>query len=136
MNGQPEVAALVRRWMEKATNDLRNAEHTLLLADDCPYDTVCFHAQQCVEKCLKAVLVREQTAFPKTHDLEELSLLLPESFARPASVEEMARLTPYGTSFRYPDDWRPVTRDEAEWSVGVARRVREAIDSWLRDRLN
>lgn len=57
MSGQAELAALVRRWIEKADNDLRNAEHTLLLTDDCPFDTACFHAQQCVEKCLKAVLV-------------------------------------------------------------------------------
>jgi HEPN domain-containing protein len=81
------------------------------------------------------VLVWEQTAFPRAHELEGLALLLPESFARPVAVEELARLTPYATNFGYPDDWRPITREEAEWSVGIARRVWEAVDHWLRERV-
>ena len=34
-----------------------NAVHTLKLGADGPTDTVCFHAQQCIEKYLKALLV-------------------------------------------------------------------------------
>ena len=131
MNGPPEVADLVRQWMQKADNDLVTAEHTLLLPDRCPFDTVCFHAQQCVEKHLKAVLVFLQTPFHKTHDLEELSLMLPSSLVIPASVEELARLTPYATNSRYPDEWRSPTREEAEWAVGVARRIGQGVRSWL-----
>lgn len=41
----------------QAKNDLTNAAHVLKLAAACPTDTVCFHAQQCVEKYLKALLV-------------------------------------------------------------------------------
>ena len=51
-----DVARQVRQWLEKADDDLRNAEHTLTIFDDCPFDTVCFHAQQCVEKYLKGWL--------------------------------------------------------------------------------
>jgi HEPN domain-containing protein len=52
-----EMSRQVRQWIEKAEHDLRNAEHTLTLRDeDCPFDTVCFHAQQCVEKYLKGWL--------------------------------------------------------------------------------
>ena len=29
----------------------------------------CFHAQQCAEKYLKAILISRQVAFSKTHDL-------------------------------------------------------------------
>jgi len=46
--------------------------HTLMLDENCPYDTICFHAQQCVEKYLKALLTSTHTDFPKTHDLIEL----------------------------------------------------------------
>jgi hypothetical protein len=36
----------VRQWLEKAEHDLLNAEHTLTIRDEeCPFDTVCFHAQ-------------------------------------------------------------------------------------------
>jgi predicted nucleotidyltransferase len=58
MSELPEREALVRGWVVKAEHDLRNAEHTLTLEEDCPLDTVAFHAQQCVEKYLKALLVR------------------------------------------------------------------------------
>lgn len=62
MNGPPESLRWIRQWVEKAESDLRNAEHTLEL--DCPLDTVCFHAQQCAEKYLKALLVSWGADFP------------------------------------------------------------------------
>jgi HEPN domain-containing protein len=69
MNEPRDVSGHVRQWIEKADHDLRNAEHTLILSDDCPFDTVCFHAQQCVEKYLKGWLVSRQIDFPRPHDL-------------------------------------------------------------------
>ena len=57
MSGRPDRLVEANQWAEKADHDLRNAEHTLLIEDDCPFDTVCFHAQQCVEKYLKAALI-------------------------------------------------------------------------------
>ncbi|MBI4384722.1 MAG: HEPN domain-containing protein [Nitrospinae bacterium] len=56
MSGPPDMVRLVRQWVEKAEHDLRNAEHALTLKDDCPFDTACFHTQQCAEKYLKALL--------------------------------------------------------------------------------
>lgn len=44
MSEQPRVLMHVRQWVGKADHDLKNAEHTLTLQDDCPFDTVCFHA--------------------------------------------------------------------------------------------
>jgi len=69
MNEPHEVHLEVRRWVEKAEHDLRNAEHVLTLREQCPTDTVCFHCQQCAEKYLKALLVFRGIAFPRTHDL-------------------------------------------------------------------
>jgi len=49
--------APARDWVRKAENDLLNAHNTLLtLGQNCPYDTVCFHGQQAVEKYIKALL--------------------------------------------------------------------------------
>jgi HEPN domain-containing protein len=135
MSVPPDIADLVRQWLQKADNDLKTARHTLLIPDDCPCDTVCFHAQQCVEKCLKAILVCSQIPFGKTHDLEELSLLLPPSFRIPLAVEELAELTPHATNSRYPDDWRSPGRDQAEWAVTAAERIAQAVRSWLSPRL-
>lgn len=131
MSARPEVVELVRQWLEKAANDLRTAAHTLGLGEDCPYDTVCFHAQQCVEKSLKAVLIREQIAFSKTHDLEELRLLLPPSLALPAGVEDLARLTPYATDVRYPGPWSYPSREDADWATAIARQTLQAVRAWV-----
>jgi len=60
---------IVSEWVEKAENDLRNAGHTLRLRENCPTDTVCFHAHQCVEKYIKTLLVLSNVAFPKTHNI-------------------------------------------------------------------
>ena len=50
----PEIARL---WAEKAENDLLNAEHTLKMKSNCPFDTICFHSQQCAEKYIKALSI-------------------------------------------------------------------------------
>jgi HEPN domain-containing protein len=71
-----KVTLVIREWVNKAENDLKTAVHTLEMEDDCFTDTVCFHAQQCVEKYLKAFLVLEGIDFPKTHDIGKISALL------------------------------------------------------------
>jgi HEPN domain-containing protein len=78
MSGRHENSGTVRQWNEKAEHDIRNAEHTLTLKKNCPFDTVCFHAQQCAEKYLKALLVSRSIPFPKTHDLRILMQLVPK----------------------------------------------------------
>ena len=47
---RPDVAAEVRRWVEKAEADLSGAECLLTMGTLCPFDVICFHSQQCVEK--------------------------------------------------------------------------------------
>lgn len=60
-------------WIEKANNDLKNADLVLAASDDAiPYDTVCFHCQQSVEKYLKAFLVYCDVAYPQSHNLSDL----------------------------------------------------------------
>ena len=43
-------------WLAKAEHDLLNIRNNLS-AVQVPWDTVCFHAQQAAEKCLKALLI-------------------------------------------------------------------------------
>ena len=64
------LITLVREWFSKAENDLKNASLALAAGADCPTDTVCFHAQQCVEKYLEALLVFRAVPFPRTHKVE------------------------------------------------------------------
>lgn len=93
MSKNERAAAVAREWVIKAENDLKNAAHTLKMGKACPTDTVCFHAQQCVEKYLKALLVACGMESPKTHDLGQLVALLPRRLRPSLDNEEQDRLT-------------------------------------------
>lgn len=133
MSVPPEILREVSQWVEKAEHDLKTAEYTLTLSEECPFDTVCFHAQQCAEKYLKGFLVFRSTDFPKTHDLVVLLNLVGGSTVLGIDLPDIEPLNRYPVEARYPGDWEPITRDEAEQAVGMARRVREAVRKHLAD---
>lgn len=123
MRGLEETARIVAEWVEKAEHDLLTAVHTLKLGKRTPTETVSFHAQQCVEKYLKAILVLQGVTPPKTHDLEVLlAIVLPHN--RPVlSASEQELLMQYAADIRYPSATNP-TSAEARAAVALARRVR------------
>ena len=51
------MSSIVREWIERAESDFRVASRESAVAVDPSYDAVCFHAQQCIEKLMKAVLL-------------------------------------------------------------------------------
>lgn len=132
MSGLPDRLDEVRQWVEKAEHDLVNALHTLKLTDsECPLDTVCFHAQQCAEKYLKALLIFLEVEFPKTHDLRLLLQLAVAQTPLQLKVSEVSGLNRYTIEARYPGDWEPIERREAEKAVAVARKVRRVVRKYL-----
>lgn len=61
-----------------------------------------FHAQQAVEKALKAVLSSAGIAFRRTHDIAELLDLLADSgLSSPPEAEILDELNPYAVEARY-----------------------------------
>lgn len=61
-----------------------------------------FHAQQAVEKAMKAVLAALGDDYPWTHDLQLLLRRLEDADVEvPASVSEARRLAPWAVEFRY-----------------------------------
>lgn len=127
MPADDRAVAVVRGWVQKAENDLKNAAHALKLGNACPTDTVGFHAQQCVEKYLKALLTFHGTPFPKVHDIEKLVRLLPHGVLADWPLHEQRRLTLYATVLRYPGDYEPISLVEARQAVRIARQVRSDI---------
>jgi HEPN domain-containing protein len=101
---------------------------------DCPVDNVCFNAQQCVEKYLKALLITQGKEFPKTHDLGELMALLPLRLRPTLDIEDLDKLTDYATVTRYPGDYEPISLTEARLSVKIARRVRREVRKFLENK--
>ncbi len=91
-------------------------------------EAVAFHSQQAAEKFIKAVLVRHQIEFPKTHDILLLRGLLAKVDAGLAAQLTFADwLTPFGVEVRYPSQTRELPDDVGERALGAARQVRESV---------
>jgi len=117
------VKTAVARWLAKAANDLRTAETMVSLVPPV-VDTSCYHAQQCVEKCLKAFLTAADRHVERTHSLPRLVELCAEvdpAFGRLADIG--VELTGYASQSRYPDDWREIPVAEALAAVEKARKA-------------
>jgi HEPN domain-containing protein len=97
------------------------------MGEEAPTDTICFHAQQCVEKYLKALLVSLFIPFPKTHDVSELLGLIPGDLRPELEVSVQKRLTEYAIAPRYPNAGLDISIREARKAVAVARRVRKEV---------
>jgi HEPN domain-containing protein len=117
----------VRQWISKADEDLGLAKHILTV--DAPFlGALVFHAQQAVEKYLKALLVSKEIDFPKTHNIATLLELVAGCDPTLAeSLHETVALTQYGVEGRYPGDLPEVTDEEAQTAVALAERVRQEV---------
>lgn len=131
MPDQDEIADIIYQWVAKAESDWKNASYMLRLKANCPTDTICFHAQQCVEKYIKALLVLKGTNFPKTHDIARLMELLPAIWRPRLTDAEQEKLTDYAVTSRYPGDYESITQSEAKDAVKIARRIRKEIRAVL-----
>lgn len=122
-----ELLHVAQQWVLKAESDLVTATLAVRARINCPTDAVCFHAQQCVEKYLKAMLVLNGIEVPRTHQLNIILALLPPETRPELSPAERSQLTEYAVSTRYPGDYDPISLEEAREAVRIARRVRNAI---------
>lgn len=122
-----EKTLSVSRWLAKASNDLLTAETMLVAAQPTP-DTICFHAQQCAEKCLKAFLVLKDQDIKRTHDLVRLlEYCLPFDTSFETLRDSAIILTDYPVETRYPDDWRDISVEEAQEAVTQAKKFSEFV---------
>ncbi len=95
----PEAQALLRA----ADGDWKTVE-LLLQHRDAPVSSVGFHAQQYLEKVMKAVLVSNGVIFRRTHDLEQLADLLErQGIELPLLKDQLTRLSPFAVTIRYED---------------------------------
>jgi len=122
----------VKEWIAKAEGDFGIAK-LALRADLSPnYDAVCFHAQQCVEKLLKAVLIHHSTVPPRVHDLVVLSERARNVCPTWVPAEKDLRfLTQCASLFRYPGE--TATRGKAETAMTICEGLRGELLAMLDD---
>jgi HEPN domain-containing protein len=121
-----QVLEVAREWVTKAENDLKAAIHLVQLGEEGPCDAACFHAQQTVEKYLKALLVSEQIDVPKTHDCEQLMALIPAPVRPSLTIEEQGEITEYAWRARYPG-FAQIGLAEAKRAIDIAQRARDEV---------
>lgn len=126
------MTPLTLEWVEKAEEDFHVAQREGRARKLPSFNAVCFHAQQCAEKYLKARLQEAGIAFPRTHSLPALLQLALVAEPIWATLgQALNNLNIYGVNFRYPGasaskaDARQALRDcravrkEARLSLGL-----------------
>ena len=114
--------------IQKAEDDW--AMLTLALQSPRPLrDPICFHAQQCVEKYLKAWLQEANLRVPRTHNLNVLlHLIVPAHPEWRAWRTDFAKFKPHAVDARYETF---MTEADAEHAVRICTEVRTAIRAVL-----
>ena len=120
---------LTLEWVEKAEEDY-NAAKWLQQAPNPLHNSICFHAQQCVEKYLKAWLQEADIRAPRTHNLEELlDLIVPTVPAWYHCQPDLKIITKYAVEPRYPDD--SATTENTQHASHICNEVRQAVRTQL-----
>jgi HEPN domain-containing protein len=118
----------VEQWIILAEGDLKTAEDELSMSE--PFtNSICFHAQQLVEKYLKAYLTFYGKPFRKTHDLTELineCIEFNKDFQNLFELD-VDKLTQYSIDSRYPDDFYIPSLDEAKEAINLAKEAKTFI---------
>jgi len=111
-------------WLRYAYSDLELAR--VKRPPKVLFEGLCFHAQQAVEKALKAILIAKGIPPPKTHNIRTLLDLLPQDINSPKEVEDAASLTDYAVTNRYPGDFESVDEEEYKQTL----RFAEIVVAW------
>lgn len=118
------------RQLETATAWMKSAWYDLEQAQKCGRDPIergilCYHALQCAEKSVKAVLIARGIEFRKSHDSAYLCKTLAEAKITFPLSQEFATLNAYLTA-RYPGE----ICDIEESDRTDAARMAEGIYLW------
>ncbi|MDA8325327.1 MAG: HEPN domain-containing protein [Nitrospiraceae bacterium] len=112
-------------WVKIADEDLQSAEY---LFEKSLYRMACYHAQQTVEKLLKAVLVELEIEIPRVHNLLDLNNAAKKlGYSAPLTDEDTVFLNSIYRS-RYPLDtgllpWGEPQEKDAVRALEIARNM-------------
>ena len=112
-------------WIKIAGEDLQSAKY---LFEKALHRMVCYHAQQAVEKLLKAILVEHEIDIPRIHNLLDLNNAARKLGQNTPLADEDAVFLNSIYRSRYPLDtgllpWGEPTKADAEKALGLAKTV-------------
>ena len=127
------MTPLAAEWVAKAEGDYATARRELKARKQPNFDAVCFHAQQCAEKYLKAPLQEEHLPIPRTHNLDALARpLLTERASLKTVVSALRTLGAYAVETRYPG--KSADRALAREALALCVKIRHACQRVLKAR--
>jgi HEPN domain-containing protein len=119
-----------QEWIEKAEGDWATMLRENLVVVNPNFDAICFHAQQCAEKYLKARLFDADVSFRRTHDLLNLLDSLAEIQPTWIDYEEIiGELSIFAVAYRYSGF--TATGEQAAKSVENCKIVRALVRSYF-----
>ena len=124
MAQKKNINPLTEEWVENAEEDYTMAKRA---QTPTPYpNSICFHAQQCIEKYLKAWLQAANLPVPRTHDIEELlRLTLPTRPMWRTWETEFSAFRAFAVDTRYPG--YAATVGDAQHALQTCMDVRHAV---------
>jgi HEPN domain-containing protein len=119
------MSDLLAEWIAKAEGDFNVMRRESQVRARPNYDDVCFHAQQCAEKYLKARLLAGGVAFQKIHSL---IVLLDQALPLEPQWEKfraaLSELSAFAVAARYPGE--SADKEDAATAVQACRSFRLA----------
>ena len=117
-----------KAMLGNAARDLRAARE-MRDAERFDTETFGFHAQQCIEKSLKAWLSLLGLPYPKSHDISALKTALEDSGCDLSAFSNIEDLTVFAVQYRYEaysDDDEHLDRDAV---TELAERVYDHVEA-------
>ena len=126
---------MAKAWISSALADLKNIEH--IIDDEFLTHIVAFHAQQCVEKCFKAILEgKAGIKVPRTHSTLKLYGMIKDELVIEIDIDLLTDFDSLDIDARYPGDLgllpdgKPSLMDAREF-YDVAQEVFSTISDML-----
>jgi HEPN domain-containing protein len=121
---------LAKQLLRRASDD-EAATQAMLPIESVTDVIVAFHAQQGVEKSIKAVLAARGEEFPFIHDIAGLTQLCKQAgIPLPDELDDADQLTPYASALRYDEDaMELVDRETAlHWVTAAVTWARAIVE--------
>ena len=127
-----------REWLNAAGDDLITIEN--LLDNPILTNVIAFHAQQAIEKSLKAIIEENGVVFIKTHNLQSLFLKIEAIIPFDINERIISELDRLYLDSRYPGDFglmpygKP-TLEEAEIYFREAIKIKKQAETFLNEQI-
>lgn len=118
------------RWLRYAREDFEAA--SVMRSEGTPR-IACLLAQQSTEKAIKSIYAFLDLPIVKSHDLDMLKRLLPDSWGVKTEFQDLSELSFWAVESRYPGDLPEATEEDADTAIAWAGNVLVEVMRNLRE---